>query len=486
MFKNVVTLYIEDTSIRLLTAQGKQIKKWAELPIESGLIEGATVIKEAEVATKIEHLLKTHKIRTKKIIIGVSGLSCLTRPIALPKLPKAMLAETINRQAEKLLPVALEELYISWQTIPSTDDKTRVFVTAVRRKNTDSLLKMLRKVNIKPHLMDLKPLALAKLAKEPTAIIIDVQSNEFDIIIMANGVPHPIRTIPFPRESQSPQDKLLMIADDLDKTIKFYNSNNQENPLDSDIPIYVSGELTNKLELWQSLSDEIGHPVLSLPSPLSYPEQLDPSRYMVNIGLALKELRPCKKACPSVVNLNTLPAIYRPEPPSLARIIAVPSAIVICGLLFLMTMLVHNTSANTHSIRSQLNVTSQFIEQKLLERQELTADIAELEKNVVEVESSLNNFTTALDRLDKQHMVTNTNLRSIARMLPNTMQPTNINFNYESSTLTIKGKSPNQADVSSYAKRLDSTLKLYEVTVARIKVIDNEETEFTLVLRLRK
>jgi hypothetical protein len=33
MAKKVVTLYIDDTSIRLMVAQGKRIKKWADLPL---------------------------------------------------------------------------------------------------------------------------------------------------------------------------------------------------------------------------------------------------------------------------------------------------------------------------------------------------------------------------------------------------------------------------------------------------------------------
>ena len=44
MAKNIVTLYVDDTSLRLMVTDGKQIKEWAELPLEPGLIKGNVVI----------------------------------------------------------------------------------------------------------------------------------------------------------------------------------------------------------------------------------------------------------------------------------------------------------------------------------------------------------------------------------------------------------------------------------------------------------
>jgi len=105
MAKKVTTLYIDDVSIRLLVCKGRRVRRWADLPLEPGLVEGAVIIKEAEVATKIKQLLKDQKIISKKVIVGLSGLLCLTRPITLPQLPKAMLDEAVIREAKGVLPI---------------------------------------------------------------------------------------------------------------------------------------------------------------------------------------------------------------------------------------------------------------------------------------------------------------------------------------------------------------------------------------------
>jgi len=481
MAKKIVTLYIDDTSLRLLVTHGERIKKWADLPLEPGLVKGNVVIKEAEVAAKIKQLLKAQKVKAKKVIIGLSGLHCLSRPITLPQLPKAMLAEAVIREARRVLPVPPEQLYISWQTIPAPEGKIQVFLVAIPCKTADALLKMLHQAGLKPDLMDIKPLVLARVVKEATAIIVDVQPTEFDIVIMANGVPQPTRTMALPGEALPWQEKLPMIRDELDRTIKFYNSNNPESPLAPSTPIFVSGELADEPELCQSLSDELGYPVLLLPSPLKCPEHLDPNHYMVNIGLVLKELPSGKEAGLSVANLNALPTAYRPKPLSLTKVFALPSAIIFIGLLVPLVMLIQDTSADIASIHIQLAATDQLLRQKISQRQELMNNIAGLEKKLAEAEASSDNFTTALSSLDKQHNGVNGDLAITINSLPGTLSLTHIG--HTDNTLSINGRAPSEAEVLSYLRSLDSSGSFSQITFTSLERTEGEGIDFTLALR---
>ena len=483
MMNNIVTLYIDDTSIRLLVIDSKRIKKWAYLSLEPGLVEGGVIIKKAEVAAKTKQLLKDQKVRAKRVIIGLSGLLCLTRPLTLPEVPKVMLNEAVTREAKRVLPLSLEQLYVNWQTIPSPKGGIRVFLIALRRKVADSALKTLHQAGLKPCLMDLKPLSLARVVKEPTAVIVDVQPTEFDIVIMAEGIPQPIRTMPLPKGALSWQDKLPMIRDELDRTIKFHNSNNPEKPLVPSVPIFVSGELADKPELYQFLSDELGFPVSPLTSPLKCPEQLDSKLYMTNIGLALKEL-PSGKESGLSVNLNALPATYQPKPPPLTKIIAIPAvALITVFLLIPMVMRVQDVSANTISISSQLDTTNQIIMQKILQKQELVENIAELEGKIAEAETANTIFNNALTSLREEGINTNIELRTATGALPSTVELTSIN--YTDNLWNISGKAPGEMEVLSYATNLNASGKFSEITVAKIKSNQDEGMDFTLILKVR-
>ena len=369
---------------------------------------------------------------------------------------------------------------MSWQSIPAPEGKIQVFLAAIPCKTADALLKMLHQAGLKPYLMDLKPLAMARVVKEETAVIIDVQPTEFDIVIMANGVPQPVRTLPLPSEALSWQDKLPAIRNDLNRTIEFYNSNNPENPLVSDVPVFVCGELANEPELCQSLSGEIGHPVLPLSSPLKCAEGLDPNRYMVNIGLALKEL-PSGEAGPLVTNLNVLPIPYRPKPTSLTNILAPPGAVIAIGLLFFVAMLIQNSSADIASMRGQLNTTSQLIQQKVAQRQELMGNIAGLEKKIAEAEASSGNFTVALGSLDRQDNMVNGDLEIMINTLPDTLSLTSIS--HADSILTINGRAPGEVEVLSYLRSLDTSGRFSEITFTGTTRTEGGGIDFTAALR---
>jgi len=475
MAKKIVTLYVDDTSIRLLVIQGKRIRKWADVPLEPGLVKNAVVIKEAEVASKIKQLLKAEKVKAKKVIVGLSGLHCLSRPLTFPQLPRAMLAEAVTREAKRVLPVPVEQLYISWQTIPAPEGKTQVYLIAIPRKTADAMVKMLGKARLKPYLMDLKPLALARVIKETTAIIVNIEPNELDIIIMADGIPQPIRTVPLPSKALSWQEKLPMIRDEIDRTIKFYNSNYKDKPLVQSTPIFVSGGLADESEIAQSLSDRLGYPVLPLSSSLECPESLDPTRYMVNIGLALKELWSVREAGASVVNLNVLPTAYQPKPISWVKVVAVPIAIAaVAGIVPLLTF-VQSGYANVTSIRDHLDMTNQLLIEKQLERQELMNSIAELEEKVAEAEASRDNFTTVLDSLDRQGSGVDLNLHVATTALPDTISLASIS--HTESIVTISGTSPSEVEVLQYAQSLDDSGQFTEVLIASMRKVECESTE---------
>ena len=480
---NIVTLYIDDTSLRVLEISGKRIKKWGELPLEMGLAKVNEDIKEAEVAARIKQLLKSRKVAANNAIVGLSGLHCLTRPITLPRLPQAMLAEAVMREAKRVLPVPLEQLYISWQKIPSPEEgKIQVFLVAIPCKTADAILKVLRQVGLKTSLMDLKPLALARVVQESSAIVVDVQSTEFDIVILVDGVPQPVRSMSFSSEKISLQEKLLMVRDELNRTIEFYNSKNPEKPLGSEVTIFVSGELAEEPEHCESLSKEVGHPVVPMEVPLKYPQQFNPTRYMINIGLALKELG--KESGPSVVNLNTIPTRYLPKPVSLAKIVAVPCAVAVVSLLILLTMLIREASADVELMRGHLDTTNQILKQRQTQKTELTENIAELEKTVAGVEATRDTFNAALESLEKQGNVINGDL---ATSTYNLFSPVNLSgISHGGSALILRGSAPSEVEILSYARNLDASGRFSEITITSVRRLSGEGIDFTVILKAER
>ena len=405
-------------------------------------------------------------MKASKGIAGLSGLHCLCRVITLPRLSGAMLAEAVRQEAESIMPVPLEELYLSWQVIPAGGEETQAFLVALPRNIVDALIGTLRQADIKPYLIDLAPLALARAVKETTAVTIGVRSTEFDIVIIENGVPYPIRTVSLPGEALPLQEKLPVITEELERTISFYNSTYPEKALEPSTPVFISGEPADEPELCRSLSGEFGFPVLPLPSPLEYPEGFAPSQYMVNIGLALKKLSPGKGPHPSVVNLNALPDIYRPKARPLSEILAVPGIIVALGLLFYLVTLVQGAAAGTSLLRTELDTANQEIGQRLAEMQAQRQHIAGLETEAGEVEVSRDTFNAVSYYINKGHYRVNGDLEVTMSVLPGTVNLSGISYAGEG--LTISGTAPTETEVLAYASALRASGDFSRVVISKM------------------
>jgi len=200
---------------------------------------------------------------------------------------------------------------------------------------------------------------------------------------------------------------------------------------------------------------------------------------MVNIGLALQKLSPGKEAGASVVSLNALPTPYQPKPISLTNIFALPGAVVAAGLLVFLVMIIQSGSVDIASTRTQFNTIDRLLQQKLLQRQKLTGNIAELEKKIAEVEASRDNFAAALGSLETQSAGINRDLEVTIKSLPSAISLSSIS--HANNILTISGRVPSEKEVLKYIMGLDASGRFGEITITNMTRIEGEGMDFTLL-----
>ncbi len=469
MAKKVVTLYVDDTSLRLLVAQGGRVKKCAILPLEPGLVEDGVVVDEAKVATLIRGFFKAQRVGAGNIVAGLSGLHCLSQMITLPHLPEAMMTEAIEREAERVLPVPIEELYLSWQILPAPGEEVSIFLVALPRKAADALIKTLHRAGVKPYLMDLAPLALARVVDADTAVAVNVRSDEVDIVILAEGIPQFIRSLSLPGKARSPAERLSAIKGELERTIKFYNSSHVDKPFEPGVPVFVSGEPLETAEACQSLADSLKYSVSPLPLPMQCAEDIVASQYLVNIGLALRETLPGEWTSPLVVSLNALPEAYRPKALTLGRILLPLGMVVGIGAIIFLWMLAQGATADRYSLQEQVDLNNSLLEMRMQKWQEQNNAVVELQGQVEELRKTSDDLNAALDRLRSQQEMINGDLTAA---ISATNNPGNVSLGsivHTSSGLTISGISTTNTAILDYAKALQDTGRFSEVTISNLE-----------------
>lgn len=479
MAKKSSTLYIDDAGIRLLVTRGPNVKKWAETRLEPGLIAGMVAGDPAKLGECLREFLQTQKIGTRRFSIGMSAVHCLTREIVLPSLPRNLMDEAVVREARRLLPLPVEQLHLTWQIISTEENKIHIFLLGVRRASIDSIVDALKAAGVRVMSLFIKPLALAGLVKED-AILVDVQAGDFDICVLSDGVPQPIRTIPFPSVTSSWQAKLPIIMDEIDRTIKFYVDNNPQKPLGEDLPMYVSGELMSRARVWQRMTERFGFRVVPLGSPLHRPEGFDADFYLVNAAMAACEPGSVLHGDVPLTSINVLPVEMRAHTVKWSRVLALPAAGAVLGVMLPLTLLVTGSTGNIVSTRDQLDASSRVLQEKQAEKLTMKAELKGLEERLASVSQSYNALTSVSDTLVARANTVNGDLDVMMDGLTVGLVLTNA---VEGKTaFTVSGVAPDEQAVLSYARKLDLSGRFARTVVTGMSLEDDGNMKFILTL----
>jgi len=461
MAKKVTTLFIRDTNINLLVMKGEQVEKWASLPLEPGLVSQGLIVDEAQVADKVKQLFKETEVKASKVITALSGHDSLYRIITLPELPEAILPEAVRREAKRTIPTPLEEVYFSYQRLPTlTRGEGRIFLATFPRNLVDALVRTLRQAGVKPHIMDLAPLALCRIPNEPRAIIVNAKLDHLDVTVIADRLPQVIRRLSLPSEAESLEEKLPLIAEEFNRTVAFYNSSHMEKPLDSTVPVFACGDLAEAPETWQSVVGQSGYSVSLLPSPVEPPEGFNLNDFMVNIGLALKELLPEKEEANfSLVNFNALPEVYLPEHFSIVRALVPVGIVVSIGLIIFAVILIQNNRADIEALRSELAVAETSVTQQQKE-------IAALNAQVGPVEATAGELNARIITMERGRAMIHEDLTEIERLAGEKVNLSSVN--HGGSSVTVSGTASDEDDIFSYARDLRNGGRFSKVWISSI------------------
>ena len=474
MAKKVTTIFIRDDAINLLVMRGERVEKWATMPLEPGMVSQGLIVDEAQLAEKIRELFKLQKLGMGKVIAGISGHNSVYRIITLPELPEAVLPEAVKREAKRVIPVPLEEVYLSYQAFTPNKGVTMVFLAAFPRNIADTLYQTLHRAGLQPYIMDLAPLALCRAANQPRSIIVNDRADHLDIMVIVDRVPQLIRRLSLPSETGSPTERLATVTEEVERTIAFYNSSHQDEPLDAAVPMLVCGDLARTQKNWKALKGKSTHPVSVMPSPVESPKGFDANEFMVNIGLGLKELLPPKGENNfSLVNINTLPEVHLPKAVRLPNIIA-PIAITIgLGILVYLGIMVVNKSNNISVLNSELIPLESLV---AAENQKIAALEEESElitPQIAGIEAATGIFENTFSALLEARIKVNGDMSQIVNLLPGNLNLTEVN--HIGDMITVTGLSPDENGIFSYARALRNDGRFSTVVISSVEAVEEDE-----------
>jgi len=460
--KTYVTLNISAGDIRAFSVRAGRVKNWGSTPLAPGLVKDGLILQPQAVGEAIRLLFRSMKIPKQRVIASVTGMSFTYRVLSMPQVESDHLEEAIYRGAKREMPLPVEELYLSWQATEERNGEQDFFVMGVPRNLVNAVVETLSVAGIKPYIMDLKPLALARASGKSNAVVVAMEPDCFDIVLMVNGNTEVMHSVTPKGNGATIQEHVRQLADELSRTVKYYNSGHLESPLSVDTPLLLTGQLAVDTATSQLVQSETEYPVKPLVPPLDFQSDLPVALYAANMGLALRKTGDTNGF--RDVQLNILAGTYpakRLQVPY-RHILAYLALAVIGGLLIPFFQMKSEAAAETIRLESEKDIRTQelFLAQRAYTS--AVADAAEIDAAVAEAEA-------ALEALRQEYQVAlNTgesfadSLALVTETLPSLTYFTSIEM--DTTKIYVEGTVDNPFIILGYIDALNAN----QVTEARI------------------
>jgi type IV pilus assembly protein PilM len=465
------TIFIETGGIKVLIARNDKVERWVEIPLDEELVAGGVIQDVDKVAAIIRTQFKALQINGRNVVAGVTGLGSLYRMITLPDLPEPVIPEAIRREAERVVPVSLDEVYLAYQRLPRTGSENRVFLAICPKNNVDQTIRTLQKAGLEPTLVDLAPLAICRSVTVPQAVVTSIKGVVLNIIVIVDRIPQVIRSIQIPGELDNPTERLATVAEEIERTIAFYNSSQPSKTLEKTAPLFVSGDLSDSPDSRQMLASRLGMKTEVLPSPFLADPGFNPGQFGVNIGLALKEQQ---KKFPnlSLVDFNVLPERYRLKHFSPLNVAIPICAVVGIGLIAIMTYQLFTTRDEVDSLRTRLTIQQNLVTQQQQNLTVLKEKSTQLQQDIGPLESANAVFSTMSDSLQESRTVADADIATITSLVSGSVALSSLQYTPEG--INISGSTPNKDEVYTYARALRSSGRFQNTVITSIS--KNEDT----------
>ena len=184
---NCFGLDISDFSLKIVKLKKKRhfydLACFNEVEIKPSIVNKGEIRKPdqlSEIIKKAVKQVKGEKLRTKNVVVSLSEEKAFVQVIKMPRLSDQDLKTAIIFEAENHIPLAIENVYLDYQIIPSKEKNSKqinVLLAAFPKKIIDSYLDCLNQADLKLIALETESLALSRaliknqFASQPVMII---------------------------------------------------------------------------------------------------------------------------------------------------------------------------------------------------------------------------------------------------------------------------------------------------------------------------
>lgn len=174
--QNAFGFDLSDVSIKVMQMSksskgGYRVEGFNTIQIPRGVMVNDIIMDEKMMEKYIRSAMrntKLDKISGNRVIASLPESKAFVRVIQIPKMSEDKAAAAVPFEAEQFIPMPLDQVYLDWQIINTTENGMDILVTAVPRDYADNFLRVLKNAGLQPIAFEVESAACARSLIEPT------------------------------------------------------------------------------------------------------------------------------------------------------------------------------------------------------------------------------------------------------------------------------------------------------------------------------
>lgn len=202
---NYFGLDLGNSSIRVV-----QMKKGGDKPVLTSyadietpfaLLASDSPVDQDKLAQIIKKLISDAGVSGKNVVAGLKASNVFTAVVNMPKLSSQELSHAIKYQADKYIPMPIDEAKVDYFVIgqsPTKEDEMEVLLVATPENIANKYLGICQKAGLELMALDINAIAQIRSLMtvfQGSAVIVDLATLNTDITVVSGQIPRLVRSV---------------------------------------------------------------------------------------------------------------------------------------------------------------------------------------------------------------------------------------------------------------------------------------------------
>lgn len=186
---------------------GPTFDRIGHVDLPPGAVVHGQIVDADAVVAALKALWRTHRIRTRRVALGLAHQRVVVRRLDLPIMSVAELRASLGLQVDGLIPIPVDDAVLDFCMLGEreAEDGTRqlqILLVAAQKEIVDQMLDVVDRAGLRAVGVDLDAFAALHSMAPPTPLaepgaemLIDVGSTMTDVVVHEGGAPYFARTM---------------------------------------------------------------------------------------------------------------------------------------------------------------------------------------------------------------------------------------------------------------------------------------------------